>query len=243
VIVNQTFVARYLAGGEALGHHLAVVGDPKVEYTVVGVAGNSRYTEVREADLPMAYVPFAQPQGVLGMQYELHATGDPKMLIREAAKVVHDSDPNLPLEKPMTQQDQFEETISRERLIANLSVFFAGLAGFLVAIGLYGTISYGVSRRTKEIGVRMALGAQRGEVLWMFLVESLSVAALGLALGIPASLAIARTLRSLVYGLSPGDPPTILLALAGIAAVTLAAAIFPARRAASIDPMRALRMD
>jgi len=243
VIVNQTFVARYLAGGEALGHHLAVVGDPKVEYTVVGVAGNSRYTEVREADLPMAYVPFAQPQGVLGMQYELHTTGDPKMLIREAAKVVHDSDPNLPLEKPMTQQHQFEETISRERLIANLSVFFAGLAGFLVAIGLYGTISYGVSRRTKEIGVRMALGAQRGEVLWMFLVESLSVAALGLALGIPASLAIARTLRSLVYGLSPGDPPTILLALAGIAAVTLAAAIFPARRAASIDPMRALRMD
>ena len=242
-IVNQTFVDRYLSGGEALGHHLAVIGDPKVEYAIIGVAGNSRYTEVREADLPMAYVPFGQPQGVLEMQYELHTMGDPKMLIREAAAVVHDTDPNLPLEKPMTQQDQFEETISRERLIANLSVFFAGLAGFLVAIGLYGTISYGVSRRTTEIGVRMALGAQRGEVLWMFLAESLSVAALGLALGIPASLAVARTLRSMVYGLSPSDPLTILLALAGIASVTLAAAIFPARRAASIDPMRALRME
>ena len=243
VIVNQTFVDRYLSGGEALGHHLAVIGDPKVEYAIVGVAGNSRYTGVREADIPMAYVPFGQPQGVLEMQYELHTTGDPKMLIREAATVVHDTDPNLPLEKPMTQEDQFGETISRERLIANLSVFFAGLAGFLVAIGLYGTISYGVSRRTMEIGVRMALGAQRGEVLWMFLVESLSVAALGLALGIPASLAVARTLRSMVYGLSPSDPLTILLALAGIAAVTLAAAIFPARRAASVDPMRALRME
>jgi predicted permease len=243
VIVNQTFVDRYLHGGEALGHHVAVEGDPKVQYTIVGVAGNSRYTEVREVDIPIAYVPFAQPQGVLGMQYELHTTGDPKMLIREAAKVVHDTDPNLPLQKPMTQQDQFEESISRERLTANLSVFFAGLAGFLVAIGLYGTISYGISRRTMEIGVRMALGAQRREGLRMVLVESLSVAAVGLALGIPASLAVARTLRSMVHGLSPNDPLTILLALAGIATVTLAAAAIPARRAASIDPMSALRMD
>ena len=243
VIVNQTFVDRYLSGGEALGHHVAVVGDPKTPYAIVGVAGNSRYTEVREADRPMAYVPFGQTQGVLGMQYELHTTGDPRMLIKEAAKVVHDTDPDLPLEKPITQQDQFDESISRERLVANLAVFFAALAGFLVAIGLYGTISYGVSRRTMEIGVRIALGARRSDVLRMFLVESLSVAAFGLALGLPASLAVATTLRSMVYGLSPSDPLTIVLALAGIAIITLAAAIFPARRAASVDPMRALRME
>ena len=242
-IVNQTFVDRYLHGGEALGHRIAAEGDPKAEYTIVGVAGNSRYTEVREADRPMAYVPFGQTQGVLGMQYEMHTIGDPKMLINETAKVVHDTNPDLPLEKPMTQQEQFDESISRERLIANLSVFFAALAGFLVAIGLYGTISYGVSRRTNEIGVRIALGAQRSEVFRMFLVESLSVAALGLALGIPASLAVARTLRSMVYGLSPSDPLTIVLALAGIATITLAAAVIPARRAASVDPTRALRME
>jgi predicted permease len=242
-IVNQTFIDRYLPGADPLGHHIAAVGDPKVEYAIVGVASNSRYTEVRETDRPMGYLPFAQSQGVLEMQYELHTTGDPKMVISEAAKVVHDIDPNLPLEKPITQEDQFAETISRERLIANLSVFFAGLAGFLVAIGLYGTISHGVNRRTMEIGVRMALGAQRGEVLRMVLVESLTVAALGLALGIPASLAVAQTLRFLVYGLSPSDPLSILVALGGIAAVTLAAAIFPARRAASIDPIRALRME
>jgi predicted permease len=243
VIVNQTFVDRYLHGGEALGHHIALVGDPKTDYAIVGVAGNSRYTEVREADRPMAYVPFAQPQGVLGMQYELHTTGDPKMLIREAAKLVHDADPNVPLEKPMTQEEQFAQSISRERLVANLSVFFAGLAGFLVAVGLYGTISYGIRRRTGEIGVRMALGAQRTEVLRMVLVESLSVAALGLAVGIPAALAAARTLSSMLYGLSPNDPLTMLLALSGITAVTLAAVSLPARRAASIDPMRALRME
>ena len=242
-IVNQTFVGRYLSGAEALGHHIAVEEDPKTEYTIVGVAGNSRYTGVREADRPMAYVPYAQVQGVLGMQYELHTAGDPKMLVKEAAKVVHDVDPNLPLEKPITQEDQFAESIARDRLVANLSVFFAALAAFLVAIGLYGTISYGVSRRTMAIGVRVALGAQRLEVLRMIFVESLSVAALGLALGVPASLAVARTLRSMVYGLSPSDPLTILLALGGITAVTLAAAFFPARRAASIDPMRALRME
>jgi ABC-type lipoprotein release transport system permease subunit len=220
-----------------------VVGDPKVAYTIVGVAGNSRYTGVRETDRPIAYVPFMQPQGVLEMQYELHTSGDPRMLLPEAAKAVHDTDPNLPLQKPTTQQAQFEETVSQERLVANLSVFFGGLAVFLVAIGLYGAISYGVSRRTMEIGVRMALGAQRREVLQMVLLESFSVAAAGLAVGTPVSLAVATTLRSMLYGLSSSDPFTILVAFMGIAIVTLAATFFPAHRAASIDPMRALRME
>ncbi len=242
-IVNQTFVDRYLPGIDPLGHHIAVLGDPKVEYTIVGVAGNSRYTEVRETERPMAYLPYMQPQGVLEMQYELHTMGDPRMLLREAARVVHEIDPNLPLQKPTTQQAQFEETVSQERLIANLSVFFGGLAAFLVAIGLYGTISYGVSRRTMEIGVRMALGAQRREVLRMVLLESFSVAVVGLGVGIPASLAVATTLRSMLYGLSSSDPLTILVAFACITMVTLAAAFFPAHRAASIDPMRALRME
>ena len=242
-IVNQTFVDRYLPGVYPLGHHIASSSDSKVQYTIVGVAGNSRYTDVRETERPMTYVPFTQTRGVLGMQYELHTRGDPRMLIHEAAKMVHEIDPNLPLQKPITQLAQFAETISQERLVANLSVFFGGLAAFLVAIGLYGTISYGISRRTMEIGVRIALGAQRREVLRMVLLESLSVAAVGLGVGIPASLAVATTLRSMLYGLSSGDPLTILVAFAGITMVTLAAAFFPAHRAASIDPMRALRME
>jgi predicted permease len=209
-IVNQTFVDRYLPGTDPLGHHIAVLGEPKVEYTIVGVAGNSRYTEVRETEHPVAYVPFMQPQGVLEMQYELHTTGDPKMLLKEAARVVHDTDPNLALQKPTTQEAQFAETVSQERLVANLSVFFGGLAAFLVAIGLYGTISYGISRRTMEIGVRMALGAQRREVLRMVLLEGFTVAAAGLAVGIPVSLAVATTLRSMLYGLSSSDPLTIV---------------------------------
>jgi predicted permease len=242
-IVNQTFVDRYLSGVYPLEHHIALLEDRKVQYSIVGIAGNSRYTGVRENERPMAYFPFAQTRGILDMQYELHTRGDPKMLIPEAARVVHEIDPNLPLQKPMTQQAQFAETASRERLTANLSVFFAGLAAFLVAIGLYGTSSYGISRRIMEIGVRMALGAQRRTVLWMVLLESFSVAALGLGVGIPAALAVATTLRSMLYGLSSSDPLTILVASVGIAIVTLAAAFFPAHRAASIDPMRALRME
>ncbi len=242
-IVNQTFVDRYLAGVFPLQHHIALLGDSKDEYSIVGVAGNSRYTSIRETERPMAYFPFTQTRGVLDMQYELHTRGDPRMLITEAAKAVHDTDPNLPLQKPTTQQAQFAETVSQERLVANLSVFFGGLATFLLAIGLYATISYGVNRRTMEIGVRMALGAQREEVLRMVLMESLSLAAVGLAIGIPASLAVATTLRSMLYGLSSGDPLTILLAFLGITTVTMAATFFPAYRASSIDPMRALRME
>src|SRR5262249_31198162 len=151
---------------------------------------------VRETERPMAFVPYAQAPGISEMQYELHTAGDPRMLIREATDIVHGIDPNLPLDKPATQQQQFAETVSQERLIANLSIFFGALAAFLVAIGLYGTISYSVNRRTLEIGVRMTLGAQRQEVLRMVLLESLSVAAVGLTVGLPASLVIARTLRS-----------------------------------------------
>jgi predicted permease len=242
-IINQTFRDRYLPGVEPLGHQIADLQDSKTQYTIVGVAENSRYTSVREAERPMVYVPFTQAPGISEMQYEIHSSGDPRMLLQEATRIVHQADPNLPLDKPTTQQAQFAETVSQERLIANLSIFFGALAGFLVAIGLYGTISYSVSRRSMEIGVRMALGAQRQEVLRMVLLESLSVAALGLGVGVPASFVIGRTLRSMLYGLGPNDPLTLLLALGVIAAVALVAAFLPARRAASIDPMRALRMD
>jgi predicted permease len=241
-IINETFAEQYLHGLTPLGHHISVFGDP-AQYTIVGVAGNHRYTGVRETDRPMAFVPFSQATGVLSMQYELHSSSNPKALIPEATKLLHEINPNLPLHRPMTQRDIFAESVSQERLVANLSVFFGLLAAFLVAIGLYGTISYGVSRRTMEIGVRMALGAQRHEILRMILRESLLIAAIGLAVGIPASYAVGKTLRSMLYGLNPNDPLTIILALSGIAIVTLAASFFPAFRAASIDPTRALRME
>ena len=242
-IVNQTFADRYLADVNPIGHQISFFENSKVSYTIMGVAHNSRYTGVKELERPMAYVPFTQVAGVSEMQYELHTSGNPGLMLREAIRMVRNVDPNLSLEKPITQRMQFEETISQERLIANLSTFFGALAAFLVAVGLYGTVSYSVNRRTMEIGVRMALGAQRKEVLGMVLRESGALAILGLCIGLPISFAIARTLRSMLFGLSPNDPAAFLLAFTGVTIVTVVATFLPARRAASINPTRALRME
>jgi ABC-type antimicrobial peptide transport system permease subunit len=151
--------------------------------------------------------------------------------------------PNLALLQPMTQQAQFDASISTDRLVARLAVFFGGLAVLLVATGLYGTLAYTVSRRTAEMGIRMALGAQRNEVLRMILRESLLVCAAGLALGLPLVYISVELLRSLLFGLAPRDPLTIAAAAFGIVAVTLLASLIPARRAASIDPQVALRYE
>ena len=235
-IINQTFADRYLPHTDPLRHQVALFDSPKNTYTIVGVSSNSRYTGVRETDHPLAYLPFSHVTGVSAMQYEIHALSDPNAILPEAARIVHAIDPNIPLENPITQREQFEHSISQERLIARLAVAFGVLAMFLVFIGLYGTVSYSVSRRTTEIGVRMALGAPQGEVLAMVLRESAVVALLGLATGIPIAFALAWTLRSMLFGLSFANPIAYIAALTGIAVVTLAATLIPARRAAFIDP-------
>jgi len=151
--------------------------------------------------------------------------------------------PDVPLLNPITQQEQLSQSLSQERLIANLSLFFGLLAVLLVATGLYGTLAYKVARRKAEIGIRMALGAQQRDVLWMVVRESLMLSAFGVLVGLPAAVAGARLLRSMLFDLQPGDPLTIAGALAGIAAVALVASFVPARRASSVDPMVALRSD
>ncbi len=241
-IINQAFADRYLPHMNPLGHQISYF-QGKVGYTIVGVAQNSRYTSVKESERPIAYLPFTQVSGTLAMQYELHASRNARGLLAEAARVVRGIDPNLPLEKPITQRAQFDETISQERLIAILSAFFGALGAFLVAVGLYGTISYSVSRRTMEIGLRMALGAQRKEVLGMVLRESLLLAAVGLAIGAPLAFGVGRALRSMLFGLTAANLTACVLAFIGIVGVVAVATLFPARRATSIDPIRALRME
>jgi predicted permease len=242
-IINQTFADRYLPHSNPLGHQIAAFDTPKSIYTIVGVARNSRYTGVKEKDAATAYVPFTKVPGISEMQYEIHALSDPKTILPEATRVVHAIDPNVPLETPMTQREQFETTISQERLIARISVSFGALAMFLVFVGLYGTVSYSISRRTTEIGVRMALGAQRREVLGMVLRESAFLALLGLTIGLPTAFALGRALQSMLFGLSSADPIACLAAVCGIAVITLIATLIPARRAASIDPLCALRAE
>jgi predicted permease len=248
VIVNQTFVERYLPHVNPLGHQVSLSGEDSasgnpLRFTIVGVARNSNFRRIRERPWPIAYVPFTQTTGNTQMEYALRTHGDPIALLPDVRRVMREIDPNVPLERPMTQRAQFEESISTERLVADLSIFFGLLAALLVAVGLYGTLSYRISRRTSEIGVRMALGANRRQIVWMVVRESLVLGVAGLALGLPFSFLLARALRSLLYGLSATDFVTFIVAIFTVGIIALIASVIPARSAASVDPMKALRSE
>ena len=152
-------------------------------------------------------------------------------------------DPNLPLIQPITQRAQYDLTIARQILFARLAGFFGLLAVVLVATGLYGTLAYRVNNRTVEIGVRIAVGAQRGQVVWMVLRDSLMLMALGVAMGIPLALLVGRALTASLYEVKPYDAASYVFAALGVAAVAVAASVIPARRAASVDPLMALRSE
>jgi predicted permease len=243
VIVNQTFVERYLAGRQPLGHHLAIDGEHGAQYTIIGVAQNSKYTRVRERDSAMAYFPYPQIPDIASMQVELRTAGNPSTFLPQVQRVIQDFGPDLAALQPMTQQAQFEASFSQERLFARLALFFGVLAALLVATGLYGTLAYRVNRRTAEFGVRMALGARSQQVLWMILRESLMLSIAGIALGLPLALAGARLLRSFLFGLAPEDPLSFALAVFATCAVVVAASAIPARRATRVDPLVALRYE
>ena len=238
-VVNNTFVQKYLGGRPALGHSVSL--SPTIPFTIVGVVADSKYTNVREKRSPMAYFPVQQLESIGAMHVELRTHGDPKLLLPAVQKTLVALAPDLAPLQAMTQQEQFDASISDDRLIARLAMCFGLLAVVLVATGLYGTITYSVSRRTPELGIRMALGAETGQVLRMILKEGLAICAVGVLIGLPTAFAGARLLDSLLYGLSPEDPLSMLAAAAGIIAVTAVACLIPAFRAASISPMVALR--
>ena len=239
-VVNQAFVNRYLADREPLGHTIDMGSGA---FSIVGVTMNSKYTGVSETLTPTAYLPYTQTSGGSLLHVELRTAGNPLAWLPEVRRAVAEFGPDLALLQPMTQQQQFDQSFSQERLFGRLAMFFGVLAMLLVATGLYGTLAYAVSRRTAEVGVRMALGAQRRQVLWMVLRGSLAVSLGGVALGLPAAIAGVRFLRTMLYGVEPGDPFTFAAAVCGILAVALIASLIPARRAATVDPMVALRQD
>ena len=244
VIVNDAFARRYLPNRDPLGHRVALSTAPDArQFLIVGVAANSRYTSVRESERPMAYIPYSQVPGNSGMHVEVRALGDPMRLLPDIRRIVAEFGPDLPLLKPMTQQAQFAQSFSNERLFSRLATAFGVLAAALVAAGLYGTLSYRVGRRTREIAVRMALGAERGQVLRMVLGDSLGVCTAGILVGLPLAIAGSRFLESILFGLTKYDPLSFTGALAAVSIVSLVASLVPALRAMSVDPMMSLRAD
>jgi predicted permease len=244
VIVNDAFVRAYLPNRSPLGHMVALSNRPDArQFAIVGVATNSRYTSVRESERPMAYFLYSQVGVISELHIEVRASGDPSRLAPDIRRIMAEVGPDVPLIRPMTQQAQFEQSFSNEQLFSRLASAFGVLAAVLVATGLYGTLSYRVSRRTSEIGIRLALGAQRGNVVWMVVRDSLLVCAIGVLAGLPLAVAGSRYLESMLFGLTARDPLSYAAALAAVLVLTVVASLVPVRRAVSLDPMIALRTE
>jgi ABC-type antimicrobial peptide transport system permease subunit len=213
---------------------------PFKDLEIVGVVGNAKLGSLKETMSRTVY--YAENERFFGWQKLcVRAVGDAGALIAAIRQEVRRLDPNLPVFNVKTFADHINESISRERLIALLSGFFGLFALLLAALGLYGVMAHAVTRRTREIGVRMALGAQTGDVLWLVLGETLLLVSIGIAIGLPAALAATRLAKSLLFGLTPNDPLTITLATLSMLAIAALAGYLPARRATKIDPMAVLR--
>jgi predicted permease len=235
-VVNELLAQRFLPNQNPLGHRI----NDKV---IVGVVKNHKYRSMDEEPIPMAWWGYAQAAEEGPMNVELRVRGDALAILPEVRKVVAQMDPDVPLIQPMLQRAQFERTISQQLMFARLGEFFGLLAIVLVATGLYGTLAYRVNMRTAEIGVRMAVGARRGQVVWMILKGSLLLTVIGVVIGIPLAMLVGRALTSSLYGVKPMDAVSYLLAVAGVTLVALAASAVPASRAANVDPLTALRAE
>jgi ABC-type antimicrobial peptide transport system permease subunit len=211
--------------------------------TIFDVVKDHKYRSITEEPIPMAWYMYAQIPVIGPMHAEMRVHGDPLAILPAAQKVVQQLDPNLPLIRPMTQRAQYDLTISSQILFARLSGFFGILAIVLVATGLYGTLAYRVSMRTTEIGVRMAVGARREQVVWLILKDTLLLTGVGVLIGVPLAMLVGRALTSSLYGIKALDAVSYALAVGGIAVVALAASTIPAGRAASVDPLTALRAE
>jgi predicted lysophospholipase L1 biosynthesis ABC-type transport system permease subunit len=238
-IVNQAFARRYLRGENPIGRTLRLMGS-SVE--IVGLATDAAYESVREPVPPTLYKPIGQsgnrPPGVVLSVRAVQ--GSPEALARSVASAIGAVDPSLALTfRPLA--DAVDAMLVNERLLAMLSSFFGGLALLLAALGLFGVTSYGVSRHRTEIAIRIALGALPVRVLRLVLGRVAVTVGIGIVLGVAASLAGMRFLRSLLFGLEPGDPLTLAAAALVLAVVAALAAWLPARRAVRLDPAEVLR--
>jgi len=244
VVVNQTFARLLSAGGNSIGKRFGFNADKPTEIEIVGVVRDAKYGNLRDESPPTVYVPWLQELSrVGGVTFEVRTAGDPVAFATAIRQAVREVDPNLPVAGVRTQVDQANESLRIERLFARLISFFGLLALLLAAIGLYGVMAYSVAQRTKEIGIRMALGAQRYNVLKLVLSQGMILTLIGVVLGAGAAIGLTRLMKSLLFGVSATDPVTFIAIALLLAAVALLASYVPARRATKVDPLVALRYE
>lgn len=241
-LINEAMARELFPGQDPLGKRYGFALQNSGEAEIVGVIGDTKYASMRDAAPPTLYRPFAR-ESTTSANFEVRVAGDPGAMQNAIRAAVRRTDPNLPIARMTTQSELIEARFSQERLFAMAYSLFGSLGLVLVSIGLFGLMSYNVARRTNEIGIRMALGAQGARVLTMILGESLAVVAVGVLCGLGVALAAGRFVTSLLFGLAPTDPVTIAAALAVMLTVAAIAAYLPARRASRVDPLIALHHD
>ena len=243
VLINQAFARKYFPNQNPVGLHIGnTQGDepstgPQPGYLIVGIAGDTKYSRLRRDIMPTMFLPLVGNSA----HFELRASGDPTALVKQVRAIVAQADNNLPLFDVRTQSQQIEQALYQERLMSRLSSFFACLALILACIGLYGLLSYEVARRTRELGIRIALGAKRRELMRLVVRRGFLLALAGAVIGTGAAMAVTRLMSAMLYNVRPYDPATFTGVCILLVLVALVACSIPARRAMRIDPMVALR--
>ncbi len=244
-MVNRKFVTHFFGGESPIGRHIGFGEGPKtkLDIEIIGVTEDSLYEGPREGVHRQVFVPFRQLDYPGSVSFYVRTRLESTALFPALRQKVRAIDPAMPVYAMKTLESQLDDTLSTERLIAALSAAFGALATLLAALGLYGVMAYVVARRTKEIGLRMALGASQKSVVWMVLREALALLGTGLAVGVPAAFLLSRYVSSQLFGVKPTDIWTAAAALVILAGVAAGAGWLPARRASSIDPIQALRYE
>jgi predicted permease len=244
-VVNESWVKHYFGDREAIGRHFGFGIDPgtKTPIEIIGVVKNAKYTGVRDEIQEQVFVPYLEGDFAGGSVVYVRTTGDPVAAFGAIREVMRQVDPNVPVYNPRTLERQIDRSLLNDRIIATLSTAFGVLATSLAIIGLYGVMAYTVARRTREIGVRMALGAVSGDVVWLVMREVLWLVGTGVALGLAVAWGLSRYVSSQLYGIAPHDPTTIVLAASVLGLVALTAGYIPAWRATRVNPVLALRYE
>jgi predicted permease len=242
VMINEAAVRRYFGNQNPVGQRFGSSLETTNQLEIVGVVRDAKYDSVRAEAPPTMYVPYQQTR-LTSAVFEIRTAAAQAGVMNSVRDVVRQIDPNLPVTDVSTQIEQVERRFAQEKLFAQAYSLFGGLALLLASIGLFGLMSYSVSRRTNEIGIRMALGAQRSDVLRLVMRESMILVAIGVLLGVMIAVNASHFVSTLLFGLPPTDPISIAIAITVMVAVSALAGYLPARRASRVDPMVALHYE
>jgi predicted permease len=244
-IVNEQFARHYFGDTPAIGHRIGFGGDPNTPtpIEIVGVVRDAKYTDVRDAIQRQVFFPYFEASRPSAFTVYLRTRQPAESMFNQVRQTVAGIDPNIPVHGTRTLERQVAQSLSRERLVATMTATFGGLATLLAVIGLYGVMSYTVARRTREIGVRVALGASSGAISWLVIREVLMIATAGVVVGLPAAWWLGRFVSAQLYGVTPGDPLTIAAMVLLLLSVAVVAGLIPSARAARLDPTVALRQE